>query len=195
MLQISAQAMPGMFLSTATPRATLDRINSTLGGVGYFGTANDPFRDGHMQYMQSYVVPIQLAQEQVREYARAHVDKDYIRALTCEEDFFTTPPCMYMPILSYAPVYELLKQGRIDGYGIPIEAVHDDDPYGRAIENGALWYNGEHDCRTDTIVWYIGNEEIEMEEDEKMNLLVTRDEIDCMLMRRVDVTSPANKHG
>lgn len=80
-----------------------------------------------------------------RERAMVAAVERSIQAVTCpdksfviesEEDLRHVPPCMYIPILTYAPMRKLFEDGMISGWGVKWEDLPEDDAAGRQLENG-----------------------------------------------------------
>jgi hypothetical protein len=46
------------------------------------------------------------------------------------------PPCMYVPLLTFAPMRKLFEDGRIQGWGVKLEELPEEDVCGRMINDG-----------------------------------------------------------
>lgn len=68
-----------------------------------------------------------------------------LRAITCADQLCYIPEPMQLPILCMPEIRELHQQGKIFGFGIPIDAVPKEDVYGRLINNGRVEIVGYKD--------------------------------------------------
>lgn len=128
----------GALLGTTGTAQLVQSINESLGGSSFFGSVNDTFRDIRNSFVENIVRPIQQAAEAVSGVVIALMNPDVIRPLVKAEHFKTIPPCMYEPIIMFAPVKTLLEQGRISGFGFDPEFLPEEDVWGRLIENGTV---------------------------------------------------------
>lgn len=117
--QVSSAPLTGAMIGSVATQQTLDMINRSTGGIGFFGTDQDPYRDRYIQFQQQIVMPMRqqiLAAQTVARNAGI-VDLDLIRPLSTLDDLATAPQCMQLEMASYAPMRELIQNGCIDGYG------------------------------------------------------------------------------
>lgn len=135
----------GALLGTAATSTLYKKINEKLGiANSYFGSEADPMRMGYQNFMTSVVNPIQMNNQRFIQ-ANVTISKpDIFQPILSLGELMGVPPCMHVPILQYRPVLDLLKEGRIDGYGYDPNSFPEDDVYDRLINNGkVLLYTGD----------------------------------------------------
>ncbi len=125
----------GALLGTSGTAAVVQSINQQLGSVR-FGELNTRFAEAHNAFHRQVVAPLRAAAEQVKSLATTLHNPDTFRPLVTEEDFKSIPPCMWIPIVQYAPVKSLLKQGRVWGFGLDPDYLDEEDTWGRLVDNG-----------------------------------------------------------
>lgn len=132
----------GSLLGTSGRKQIIDNLNINMGtNHEYFGSVHDIFAKGRQAFVQNVVDPIRRNAAKISQAVVKYTRPDVIMELTKEKDFEYIPPCMEMSILLYPPVYELFKQGRVEGFGYHPEQVSSNDYYGRLINNGT--YNDD----------------------------------------------------
>ena len=144
-LQItSIDAIPsiGSLLGSRGNTELLNSINKTLGNSNFFGSNTDRYSQVHNSFITKFIEPIRMANNKLFDISSRLIAQNVYRPLLCEEDLKQCPPCMIEPILTHEPMYKLLRQGRIDGYGIKYESLVDSkEMWDRLIEtNGTIWY-------------------------------------------------------
>lgn len=139
-IHLSAAAMPsaGALLGTRGSSVVMDHINEGLSGSAFFGSINDRFANTYNHFIQNVVKPIRDASMAIADTVTTLMQPDLIRPITELEQLSYIPPSMYLPILLFEPVKDLLKQGRISGFGFEYENLPQEDVFGRLINNGVL---------------------------------------------------------
>lgn len=61
---------------------------------------------------------------------------DMFQVIDSREALEHVPPCMYIPLLTHAPLRKLLEEGRIGGWGVKPEELPEEDVAGRMMNNG-----------------------------------------------------------
>lgn len=61
---------------------------------------------------------------------------DMFQVIDSREALEHVPPCMYIPLLTHAPLRKLLEEGRIGGWGVKPEELPEEDVAGRLMNNG-----------------------------------------------------------
>ena len=61
---------------------------------------------------------------------------DMFQVIDSREALEHVPPCMYIPLLTHAPLRKLLEEGRIGGWGVKPEELPEEDIAGRMMNNG-----------------------------------------------------------
>lgn len=125
-------------------RALIEDINRATGASSYFGSDRDRFRDNHRTFLTKFVEPIRRANLSIRNIVNKVTEQDEYRRIESEDDLRKIPPCMMIPMLTYDPMYSLLRQGRIDGWGFVAENLDEEKVrYDRLIVT-----NGRADLNT-----------------------------------------------
>lgn len=197
-IQTTTAPMPGMFLgggSSCSGQQIFDQINQACQGQNtFFGSAADPLRDQHQQFIKAFVRPTIQVMEELQKPVAKIVDDDYIRPLLVVDDFFDVPPSMQVPILNLAPARELFDEGRIDGFGYNPEEVPFDESYERLAMNGVISRTLNPD--EEYMVWETSSLDPKLTPDEEMALYQTRCSIEEILERTLlDPTDPENTIG
>lgn len=189
MLQItSLDTTPsiGALLGSRGNTELISSINRTLGTNQFFGSSEDRFSSQHKAFISKFIEPIRQANVRVAQISNRLVNRDFIHPLLCEEDLRSIPPCMTIPILTFDPVYSLLKQGRIEGWGYTSDRLSSaKEQYDRLIvTNGAINY-GIDKAQEDgsfaekTEFWYGIDPELSLEE--RCDIEDTRDFVEKIL--------------
>jgi len=121
----------GSLLGTRISRSTYDEINRDGHKTFFGGRFNDLERD----FEDRFVRPMDAAAITLDRVVNRLVNPDRWRPLLDIEDFRSIPPSMELMIVSYAPMRELLCEGRIDGFGYDPDSLPDEDLHGRLIDN------------------------------------------------------------
>ena len=115
------QAIPlSSFTGVDGMRDVLEHMNSTWRGSGpgvIFGEG--VFGDRYRKFTE-------LVTNKQREF----------QLIDSQEALEHIPPCMYIPILTFAPVRKLWEDGMLHGWDINPEDIPEEDVVGRLIKNG-----------------------------------------------------------
>ncbi len=184
--ELSAVPTMGALLGTQGHTALLQQISKT---GNYFGSEGDRYNTQYRSFITNYIEPIRQANNAIRVASQRIANVDAIRPITTYEDLRNIPPSMMVPVLTCDPVYSLLKQGRIDGWGhLAEDLVDEKEMWDRLIDtNGVVDFSEEpevnEDGETDVFVqhfeWDIF-EDPDLEHEDRMSLMDTR-----MFVRRV----------
>lgn len=130
----------------------LASINKVAGSA-YFGSESDRYRNQHFTFMQKIVEPIRLANSALKDVISRVHNMDEIRNLESMEDLRNCPPCMMAALLTHAPLYSLLRQGRVNGWGYSADSLEDSkEIYDRIIDkNGVIDFDDPDKYLTDEI--------------------------------------------
>ena len=139
------QAVPpmGALLGSQGHTALLNQISKS---GNYFGSDSDRYGNQYRSFITSYIEPIRRATSEIRMAVQRMNEPDAIRPITSYEELREIPASMMIPVLTCDPVYSLLKQGRIDGWGFVAENLVDEkETYDRIIEkNGVVDFSEEN---------------------------------------------------
>ena len=111
------------------------------------------------------------------------MNPDIFRPLLTQEDFAAVPPCMYEAIVMHPPVKELLKQGRISGFGFDPDFLPEEDVFGRLINNGVckdVLGSADENGKV-TLTWEFHSTDPELSFGELDAIEATRDAIEKLL--------------
>ena len=187
-MYVGAPIKTGAYPSVATimgslgSQALIQELNDSSGASRFFGSAQDRFAATFTKFNTELIAPWYRQQLKLESTVQTLMRKDEIAALTSLEAFNWVPPVMQLPILLDPEVLQLLKQGRIDGFGYSYEQLKDvEDVYGRYINNGLCECVQEALQKDpETGETYIETEEVFWSGDPRF----TEDEIDKMAATR-----------
>ena len=184
--QLGSVPTLGALLGNRGNQELLNSINKSLGSTNFFGSSNDRFGIQHNNFVSRFIEPIRQANRKLFDISSKLVNANIYRSLTSEEELRSCPPCMMEPILTYEPVFKLLKQGRIEGWGYTADSLVDSrDTWSRLIDtNGTIWYgiqkpNDEKEYRDEDTFFYGVDPYITP--DDRIAIEETRDYIDKVL--------------
>ena len=141
-------------------RALIEDINRATGASSYFGSDRDRFRDNHRTFLTKFVEPIRRANLSIRNIVNKVTEQDEYRRIESEDDLRKIPPCMMIPMLTYDPMYSLLRQGRIDGWGFVAENLDEENQKTKEkIQNlpTCKWFDFYFDFISNHVTYLEGN--------------------------------------
>lgn len=185
----------GAMIGSVHSPEVLERLNMASGGGVIFGQPGDPYRERYQALRSVLMNNLSVANEAIIKTHDVIVNPDRMYAITSEEQLNDVPPIMQLPIVTYAPVRQLLEAGRIDGYSIDPRFLPDEDVYGRLCNNG----------RVDTfepkeeVTWCWRSDDPELTDEDIEAIDATRGFIDRWLVEQMrpggafkDPTDPSN---
>lgn len=120
----------GAILGTSGSSELISNINQRCGSGSFFGSMEDPFRTGYQAFMTKIVEPIRHVQQTLFSTAKSLFHKDVYRPIDSKKELEKgIPPCMQLGIVYYAPIRRMLEEESIDGFGIDIKTLREDDPF------------------------------------------------------------------
>lgn len=120
----------GAILGTSGSSELISNINQRCGSGSFFGSMEDPFRTGYQAFMTKIVEPIRHVQQTLFSTAKSLFHKDVYRPIDSRKELEKgIPPCMQLGIVYYAPIRRMLEEESIDGFGIDIKTLREDDPF------------------------------------------------------------------
>jgi len=125
------------FVGTDGMRDVLDHMNSTWRGAGpgvIFGEGQ--FGDRYRKFTELVTNKQRELVETVSRAVQAITAPDKFQLIDSQEALEHIPPCMYIPILTYAPVRKLWEEGMLHGWDVRPEDMPEEDVVGRLINNG-----------------------------------------------------------
>ena len=133
---LSAGILMGDQGSTRTIQAINSLYNTT--GAAVYSEAGQAHYDMVQQSITNIVRKLVTANDMLRSIT------DY-RAITEPDQLCYVPETMWLPILTMPEIRELHQAGKIYGFGVPVDAVPQEDVYGRLINNGRVEIVGYKD--------------------------------------------------
>lgn len=133
-------AMPlGFYLGQSGSQAVLDELNASWrnSGTGVI-FEQDSFGDKFKAFSSFVTSQTQAISDTVKKAVEAVSCPNKIQEIVCEEDLRNIPACMYVPILTMPEIRPLFEGGQINGFGLDISDLPDEDVYGRLINNGKI---------------------------------------------------------
>lgn len=127
------------FMGSTGMQDVIDHMNSrwntqgsgVIFGEGVFGDRYRAFTDLVSSRQSNTIRMVEKAIQSV-------TCPDMFQYISCVEDLERVPPCMYVPLLTHAPMRKLLEEGRISGWGVNIGELPEEDICGRLINNGRI---------------------------------------------------------
>lgn len=179
----------------------LQEINQNTGG-SYFGSADNPFRTGFQNFMRSVVEPIRNTGFAIANVVGNIFKEDKIVPIRNIEDLKKgIPPSMWLPIVYYEPVREMLDDGIISGFGIDPDKLVKDDPYDHICKSGVVEINDDtlNENGEFWLEFTENSDDPELTVEEKLAITATRRFIDEFFADEVtkymDITDYPNLHG
>lgn len=123
----------GMLMGDAGSMRTVQAINSLYNVTG--GTVYSEAGAAHAAMVQQSIDSIVGKLMTANDMLRSITD---FRAITEAEQLCYVPQPMQLPILCMPEIRELHQAGRIYGFGVPVDAVPEEDVYERMINNGRV---------------------------------------------------------
>ena len=199
--QLDAVPSTSSLLGARGTNELISSINKSLGATSFFGSENDRYAQQHKSFMTNYIEPIRRANAQIFNISNRLVNRDCIRPLTTNKDLSECPPCMMPALLTYEPVYKLLGQGRISGWGYEYDNLRSaKEQYDRLIEKNGVCYYGMDEVADDGDYWsettiYHGSDP-ELSIEDRIAIQDTRDFIEKILKdTELDPTSLSDLRG
>jgi len=175
--ELNAVPTMGALLGSQGNTALLTQISKMAGN--YFGSENDRYANQYKSFITTYIEPIRQANSDIKIAAQRLTMPDSIRPISTYEDLREIPPCMMVPVLTCDPVYSLLRQGRIDGWGFLAENLVDaKETYDRIIDtNGVVDFSEDPEDGETYIQHFEWDvfEDPDIEHDDRIALMETRD--------------------
>lgn len=185
-LDIGSSPNIGVIFGSTGNQAVIDRINDTWSGGGVvFGHPSDPFANRFSNFKNVVTNVIRDTTERIMNTYDYIMRSDKVREISEDEHLNAVPPCMHIPILSYAPIRARLEEGILDGWGIEPIMLPSEDVVGRLINNGFAEQEYNHESgkleMPDYVeyTWLSTDPEFEIEELEHLD--VARRFVDAFL--------------
>ena len=196
----SLNMMPsiGAMIGSVHSPEVLERLNMASGGGVIFGQPGDPYADRYA-HLKSLLLSNQLIADQaVTQAKQAVYEPERMVPLTSIDAMREVPPCMKLPIVTYAPIRTLLEAGRIHGFGIDPRYLPDEDVYGRMIDNGKVLIT--KDTKELEFKWHWKSDDPKLTDNDLEAIEQTRGWIDNWLYNEmkpggsyIDPTDPENQ--
>ncbi len=171
----------GALLGTSASSEVLQEINNRQGAT-FFGSRYDAVNDS---FMQNIIAPMRQSEMTLKNMSAAMLNPDQIISLVEPEHYTNIPASMHMPILLYAPVRDLLRRGRIDGFGYDEEQLPEEDIYERLLNNGHIQSLSDAYTSKDsdivTFHWDINSHDPELSVNDRDAIRETREYVDYLL--------------
>ena len=145
-LSLGAAPSIGALMGTAGSSAVVERLNRSIGSVDsvYSTDREDPFRSHYKFFMKNVVEKVVDANEIIMDTIGTAGSREAYPWVEHYDDLRSLPATMHMPMITYEPVRQLLKEGKINGFDYKAENLPDDDVYDRLIHNGEIEFDGEN---------------------------------------------------
>ena len=194
----SLSMMPslGAMIGNTHSSEVLERLNMASGGGVIFGQPGDPVRDRYNHLTSILMDTLSIADDVVTRTRQQIMEPEKMIPITSVEAVQTIPQCMQLPFVMYEPIRTLLKENRIDGFGIDPRFLPEEDVHGRLISNGKV----DISAGDKEIIWEWRTDDPKLTEDDLDAIEQTRGWIDRWLLNEMqpggsyrDPTDPTNK--
>lgn len=136
-IDLNCMVPAGALLGTSGSRAIIDDINNSYDmNSEYFGSIDDIFKSNRETFVSTFITDIMDEANKVNIIANQLFETEGYKSIICEDDLINIPSKMILPILLEPEVRDLLKEGRIDGFGFDESFLPEEDYYGRLCNNG-----------------------------------------------------------
>lgn len=144
----------GAFQGQVGMQAVLEELNNQWksGGAVVFG-GRDAFTEKFAAFSRMVGEKIEDVKNTVLRSIEAVCAPNKFQAITCVDDLYNVPACMFIPILTAPDVRQLFDKGVLDGWGITADQLPEEDIYGRLINNGRFDTGSENYDRNAPISW------------------------------------------
>lgn len=182
-------------LGTSVSNSILSTLQTNFRKLG---NVNTIFQKEKELFTKRFIQPIRKAIAKVKHITKDYKHNDAFRPIVKKEQLGYIPPCMHESILTYKPIYDLLKEDRIFGFGYDFKNIREDDPYARMISNGMckdadekILNNKGVNCEN---IWKDDDPELTFDEIDYIEY--TRDYIDELLKNsKIDPTDYPHNRG
>lgn len=167
---------------------------SQRGGDSYFGSKFDRYAESFGRHIRAFADTAARADRALRDALSLFSDEDIIRPCTTLKSLRTLPPCMYKSILSMPVLYDLFREGRVQGWGeLTYEDIKGEDKrYKRLLEtNGSMTImpGYEDPEQEDTLTWVWKTDDPDLTAQQIEDIRATRQYIeDLMATTQLDPT-------
>ena len=144
----------GLMTGQGGMQAVLDDLNSQWrsSGAVIFG-GRDAFAEKFAAFSNMIGQQITEVKETVLRSIEAVCAPNKFQEITCVEDLYNVPACMFIPILTAPDVRALYDKGVLDGWCITPDQLPEEDVYGRLINNGRFDTGSENYDRNAPVSW------------------------------------------
>ena len=138
MIQLPSAIPLGVFTGQCGCQAVLDDLNASWksSGCGVIFGGQDAFAEKFKAFSSMIGQQITEIKDTVLRSVEAVCCPNKFQEITCKDDLYHVPACMFIPILTAPEVRPLFEAGRLDGWGITADQLPEEDVYGRLIKNG-----------------------------------------------------------
>lgn len=129
----------GSLLGTSGNSAILKQMAAEAShmAISHFGSERDPIREGQLAFTAQITEPIRRMASQLQQTRTAVQLEDRILPITNIKELERgVPSCMWMHILTDPPIRDLVRESRIDAWGLKDQDLPEEDVAGRLINNG-----------------------------------------------------------
>lgn len=134
----SYQVTPGALLGSSGAEPIAAAINASTGAQNWFMSGQSRYAAAMAYFQQNIITPLAQVGAQLAQAVQAVVVIDEYRTFTGYEDFKRIPQCMQLGLVTDPRILELLRQGRVSGFGYDPDTLRTDDPFGQVINSGFI---------------------------------------------------------
>ena len=144
----------GLMCGQGGMQSELDELNSQWrsSGAVIFG-GRDAFAEKFAAFSNMIGQQITEVKETVLRSIEAVCAPNKFQEITCADDLYNVPACMFIPILTAPDVRALYDTGVLSGWGVTPDQLPEEDVYGRLINNGRFDTGSENYDRNAPVSW------------------------------------------
>jgi len=137
-------------------QAVLEELNASWRNSGsgvIFGT--DSFESKFQAFSNMLGERIESVKNTVLKAVETVCCPNKFQEISCEDDLYHVPACMFIPILTDPVIRPVFEKGKLDGWGVTASQLPEDDVYGRLINNGRIDTGAEDYTRDKMMTWVV----------------------------------------
>ena len=160
LLHLPSSIPLGLLSGQYGQQAVLEELNASWRNSGsgvIFGT--DSFGERFRAFSNMLGERIETVKNTVLRTVEAVCCPNKFQEITCQDDLYHVPACMFVPILTEPSIRKVFEEGKLDGWGVTSEQLPEEDVYGRLIKNGRFDTGADDYDREAPIQWIYANDD------------------------------------
>ena len=145
----------GCFTGQFGNRAVIEELNNTWQNSGGSGVlfGQDAFGDRFRAFSSIITAQADEIKNTVLRTVEATTCPNKFQFITCPDDLYNVPICMYVPLLTDPRIRPYFEAGKLDGWGLTPQDLPTEDVAGRLIKNGSFDTSDPNYSREAPVEW------------------------------------------